>query len=248
VVRRTIVTSQPEIACDVCARRLLRGEHAEVFLTGGRRCNVCELCAPRAAHEGWKREIEFDTLGDAPLRPRRGRSLLGRLRRGYGPAEVAGAARRGDRSPRPVSQGAGAEEPYDFLGGAVEPVPEPEAQTAAGNGSRAGATAVATRAPDSMQRAIEIFNRGEYPRRLAGVARSLGVPEVSIHRADPLSREVGIVVAWELCWYRYAVDISADGGEARALGQGTTLDELTADERLANGAIDERGALSLARL
>ena len=66
---RTIVTSQPDVACDVCARRLLRGEQPDVFLGAGRRRIVCELCAPRAAHEGWMRETDGQSLtpaADAP--------------------------------------------------------------------------------------------------------------------------------------------------------------------------------------
>ena len=55
---RSIVTSHPEVACEVCGRRLLRGEQPEVFLSGGQRRMVCELCVPRATHEGWLRESE----------------------------------------------------------------------------------------------------------------------------------------------------------------------------------------------
>ncbi len=42
--------------CDVCTRTLLRGEQTEMFVGGGRRYNVCELCKPHALHEGWMRE------------------------------------------------------------------------------------------------------------------------------------------------------------------------------------------------
>ncbi|HTR72793.1 MAG TPA: hypothetical protein VMG80_04280 [Solirubrobacteraceae bacterium] len=77
---RSIVTSQPDIACDVCMRRLLRGERPDVFLAGGRRLTVCELCAPRAAHEGWLRERDAQAVNMPPARPRRGRGLLARLR------------------------------------------------------------------------------------------------------------------------------------------------------------------------
>ena len=42
--------------CDVCGRTLLRGEHAEVYIDGGVRRSVCELCKSRALHEGWLRE------------------------------------------------------------------------------------------------------------------------------------------------------------------------------------------------
>jgi hypothetical protein len=52
---RSIVTSQPDVACDVCERRLLRGEQPDLFLDAGQPRMVCELCAPRAAYQGWKR-------------------------------------------------------------------------------------------------------------------------------------------------------------------------------------------------
>ena len=55
---RSIVTSQPDVTCDVCQRRLLRGEQPEIFLAAGEPRTVCELCAPRAAHEGWLRETD----------------------------------------------------------------------------------------------------------------------------------------------------------------------------------------------
>src|ERR1039457_3078901 len=76
---RTIVTSQPDVACDVCERRLLRGEQPDVFLAGGRRRTVCELCAPRATHEGWLREADRHSVSLPPSRARRGRNLFDRL-------------------------------------------------------------------------------------------------------------------------------------------------------------------------
>ncbi len=79
---RTIVTSQPDVECDVCERRLLRGEQPDIFLVAGRRRTVCELCAPRAAHEGWQRETSQPSVELPPMRPRRGRSLLDRFRQG----------------------------------------------------------------------------------------------------------------------------------------------------------------------
>src|ERR1700726_2993071 len=87
---RTIVTSQPDVACGVCERRLLRGEQPDVFIAAGRRLIVCELCAPRASHEGWMRESDGAQIALPPLRPRRGRSFLDRLRQvARQPAEPA---------------------------------------------------------------------------------------------------------------------------------------------------------------
>src|SRR5690349_22108707 len=76
---RDIRTNQLDIACDVCGRTLLRGEHAEHFLAGGERRRVCDLCTARAQHEGWIRESGAD---DLELRhPRHeGRSFIERIR------------------------------------------------------------------------------------------------------------------------------------------------------------------------
>jgi hypothetical protein len=90
VATRMIVTSQPDVACDVCGRRLLRGEQPDVFLAGGRRRMVCELCAPRASAEGWRRETDPHALSLPAARPRRGRNLLGRLRQSRERADSAG--------------------------------------------------------------------------------------------------------------------------------------------------------------
>src|SRR5271168_3627008 len=86
---RSIVTSQPDVTCDVCDRRLLRGEHPETFLAAGQRRTVCELCAPRATHEGWLRETGSAEVSVAPLRPRRGRNLFDRLRQAGRPNDAA---------------------------------------------------------------------------------------------------------------------------------------------------------------
>src|SRR3954451_21468056 len=78
---RQIATNQSAVVCDVCGRTLLRGEEASVFLAGGARRLVCELCTPRAANEGWIREgVEQEELTTRSRgRERRG-SFLSRLR------------------------------------------------------------------------------------------------------------------------------------------------------------------------
>ena len=52
-----------------------------------------------------------------------------------------------------------------------------------------------------------------------------------------------IVVAWELCWYRYEVDLSVEPVEARVVAQGTELSELAPEERDANALAEDSGAL-----
>src|SRR3954465_11013897 len=78
---RDIKTNQLDIACDVCGRTRLRGEHPEPFLPGGERRTVCDLCTARAQHEGWIRESGADDLAlHHPRHEGRGRSFLARLR------------------------------------------------------------------------------------------------------------------------------------------------------------------------
>ncbi len=260
---RSIVTSQPDVTCDVCQRRLLRGEQPEIFLAAGEPRTVCELCAPRAAHEGWLRETDHGPVSLPAARPRRGRNLFGRLRQAK-PADVATPV-----APASVSYDRGGE-PYDFLSGpaavAREPVSFPgesppeiagiapaaafaaqraEAEPAPGasEGPQVGRAAPA--GEELLQSAIEGFNASEFPRRIAGVARSLGAPDVTVRPVEYLARAATIVVAWELCWYRYEVDLDNEPAATRLLDQGTELGELAREDRLVNAVADEAGALSL---
>ncbi|HEY7829924.1 MAG TPA: hypothetical protein VIC06_05095 [Solirubrobacteraceae bacterium] len=241
---RSIVTSHPEVACDVCGRRLLRGEQPDVFLSGGQRRTVCELCVPRATHEGWLREAEERSLTMRPSGPRRTRSLLGRLRQlRESPADDASLPANG--SPPIAVDGRDYEGLYDFLDNAPsgsEPVP-----AASHSEDPAGAATEVERSPGDRQsaRALEVFNRGEHPRRVAGVARSLGRPSVCVAPVADSDSLVTLMVAWDLCWYRYQVDLGDQQAGALLLAQGMELEELPAEERVANAAADERGELSL---
>ncbi|HJS95628.1 MAG TPA: hypothetical protein VJ741_15300, partial [Solirubrobacteraceae bacterium] len=87
--------------CDVCGRTLLRGEHAEVYLDGGVRRSVCELCKSRALHEGWVREGTVPTYDAGATTSNRRGSLLSRLRRRReSPPETGGEAGE-ERMPEP---------------------------------------------------------------------------------------------------------------------------------------------------
>jgi hypothetical protein len=92
-----------------------------------------------------------------------------------------------------------------------------------------------------------VCNAGEYPRRVAGVARSLGEPVVSVRSAEHLETVVRIVVAWELSWYRYEVDLGEEPVVAEAAGQGTELSELEREEREGNAVATPAGAIVLAQ-
>src|SRR3954468_525134 len=110
LTRKSITTNPAVVTCDVCGRTLLRGENADVFIAGGQRRNVCELCTGRAVHEGWIREGLDDVVA-------RGRD--GRHRRGGSP--VPGL--RSPREPRVGERELTAEElPYSRPRARVERV------------------------------------------------------------------------------------------------------------------------------
>ena len=183
----------------------------------------------------------------------RRRSLLGRLRRGregaarrlgapdardeldgqaWSPAQELEPSRRPPRRRRPARR-----------------TPSPAPLRARPTASRRvreprHVRAIPTSGEQKTASAVEMFNASEHPRTVAGVARSLGVPTVSVLPSSGRPSLVNVVVSWELCWYRYEVDLSEELPSVRVAGQGYELDELprrSVGERL----VDEPGALAL---
>jgi hypothetical protein len=221
---REIRTSSKHVACDVCGRTLLRGERAETYLGGGNRRSVCELCTTRALNEGWVREGTMPTFDGGGTDPDRRRSLFSRLRPRRDSA---------DGTPAPVGAEPALEEPgWPETPRRREPAREPR-----------HVRAVPTSAEQRVASAVELFNGSEHRRTVAGVGRSLGVPSVSVRPSDARGSLVNVVVSWELCWYRYEVDLSDDQPSVRAAGQGYELDELHAEEREPNAVADQDGVL-----
>jgi hypothetical protein len=56
---------------------------------------------------------------------------------------------------------------------------------------------------------------------------------------------VRVVAAWELCWYRYEIDLADEMPNVRVAAQGAELDELEPTELESNAAADEDGVLAL---
>ena len=56
---------------------------------------------------------------------------------------------------------------------------------------------------------------------------------------------VRIVVAWELCWYRYEVDLSEHEPSVRLDGTGLRARRADRAERVPNAAADDVGQLHL---
>ena len=238
VETRSIRADYAAMSCDVCGRTLLRGEHPDAFLAGGVRRQVCELCIPRAQHEGWIREAGMDELGVGGARQEgRGRGWLERLRghRERAREQAAEEAAALDPAPEPHAR---------RRDNGSEPAALPAAQRAESREPR-HVRAVPTNADLKMQRAIDLFNVSEFPRTVAGVARSLGAPDVCVRPLGDRPSVVTITVMWELSWYRFEVDLSDEAGGLRREANGYELDELDAAELRGNAVADGHGMLSL---
>lgn len=244
----SITTSHDHDVCDVCARTLLRGERSEVFVNGGRRYTVCELCKPHALHEGWMREGAIPEFQGGSDRVQRRRSLFGRKRRPDREIEL-----QEPDEPRTLddelSFGGNWGMPAHTPSPAPEPMPAAPAPAGAGRGSRVREPrhvhAIPTSGDHKIAVALDVFNASTHRRTVAGVARSLGAPGVNITPDQTHPSIVWITVSWELCWYRYEIDISDPQGHARLDGQGYELSELAEHELVLNASSDDSGALIL---
>lgn len=260
---RNIRPVDQHTVCDVCGRTLLRGEHAEAYVVGGERALVCELCTSRAIADGWIREGTVPDYDRGQETRERRRSLLRGLRSRLGGLTRPGEVEEiGDEywsepfTPEWAETDYGAPAaPARELGRETrlrEPrVREPGLREPRLRESRVREPrhvhAVPTSPEHRVSSAIKAFNGSEHTRTVAGVARSLGPPAVTVIASDTHASVVHVVAAWELCWYRYEIDLADELPSVRVAAQGAELDELDPIEREANASADEDGALMLAR-
>ena len=225
------------VSCDVCGRTILKGERAEWYLApGGHRRQVCDLCAVRAQHHGWIRE---SAAGDMPARvprnePRRG--VLGRLRkRRPGPAEDE--SRLAERE----AMYGGESLPENGREPAEEPAPAPPPRERSRPQVPRHVRAVPTTAEVKVERALELFNGSGHQRTVAGLARTLGSPWVSALPDPTQSSAVSVLVAWELSWYRYRVDLGDEADPVMMLDKGEEIDQIDESLRAWNAGLDSEG-------
>ena len=245
-----------EVSCDVCSRTLLRGEFADIFLVNGDRKNVCDLCTLTAHQAGWVPESTVERNATTSRAPResRGASFIDRWRTGRKRADDDSVPQEhkasvelesitweelDNEAPRPRSSEAREAIQLDsseqHSSDQIEGVTYTEREV----------SAVPSSVDLKLQKALELFNDSVNTRRIAGLARSLGEPEVCVLiRDDELSVAL-MAVMWELSWYRFEVDLSLKGAEVRCVGQGSELSELSSDERKVNASADANGHLTL---
>ncbi|MEX2252955.1 MAG: hypothetical protein WD649_02280 [Thermoleophilaceae bacterium] len=232
-MKKELSTTTESRPCDVCARTILKGERTESYIgPEGQRYLVCELCGARAEQSGWIRESAHADLPAHHKRSEPRRSLLGRLRRREEEEEEALAD----------SNGAAPEDEYPESPGS-ESAPEERSSREERRREARHVRAVPTNAEVKIERALEIFNSSEHQRTVAGLTRSLGIPHVSAMPEPEAPREVTIIVAWELSWYRFRIDLGDDLEQVLLQAKGDELGEIEGEERDWNAALDEAGLL-----
>ncbi len=250
----------PELhSCEVCHRTILKGEPLEAYLApGGQRKVVCELCARTAERAGWIRESAHADLPATRSGPEPRRSLFGRLGLRRPDSEEGDA--NGHEPPADEDEEWGPEEvpePGIQAERAAPAGPEPPSDAPASAGTQRrtapfGAPprrdtrhvrAVPTNAQVKVERALEVFNGSEHRRTVAGLARTLGEPWVSAYPNEESPSEVNLVVAWELSWYQYRVDLGDAHHPITLFEKGHELAELRSSMREWNGSVTADGAL-----
>ena len=236
-------------SCDVCGRTILKGERTETYVDqGGERYSVCELCFARAEQAGWLRESVYGAMPARPPKAEPRRPLLGRLRRRGG---------RTEPDPEPlveeeiVDHAEGYELPDEPLPSEIEaaeeviyeePEPEPEPPPRRRKDPR-HVRAVPTTIEGKVERALELFNASDHSRTVSGLARSLGGPWVCALPDLEASSMVTVVVAWELSWYRYRIDLGDEHDPVDLQDKGEEIDQIDSTLREWNAGLDEHGRL-----
>jgi hypothetical protein len=207
---------------------------------------VCELCTDRAYNEGWIRESAHDEMPATTRRPDQRRGVLGRLRRRR-PAEAGSEPVVAEtEAPVEFDESIAAPEPVYEEEPVAEAQPEPWAPPPRQHRRDARhVRAVPTNAQVKVERALELFNGSEHVRTIGGIAKTLGEPWVSSAPLAEAPAEVSIVVAWELSWYRFRVDLGDADDPVTLVAKGQELDELDESMRDWNSTALPDGRLAV---
>ena len=239
------------VACDVCGRTILKGERTETFLSpDGRRHQVCDLCYARAEHHGWIRESTAGDLPERPARPEPRRSLFGRLGKKRRPESVAEPqGRQAEQEAFTGStggNGGNGAEPGEYDTGEEQPAdaPAPERQRPRTRPKDPRHVRALPATPEArVERALDLFNSTDHRRTVAGLARTLGPAWVAAIPDAVQPSTVDVVVAWELSWYRFRVDLGDAADPVTLVENGEELDQIDENLREWNATVDADGRL-----
>jgi hypothetical protein len=95
----------------------------------------------------------------------------------------------------------------------------------------------------ALVEAAEQFNETAYPRTIAGIAKSLGDPRVSMLLLSGVNPEVVVTIAWDISWYQYRVLLDSVQ-PVRLAERGHDLAELADRFRGWNASLDADGRIA----
>jgi hypothetical protein len=100
----------------------------------------------------------------------------------------------------------------------------------------------------ALVEAADRFNSSQYRRTVGGIARSLGLPSVSIVPLSGVTADVVITIAWDISWYQYR--ITADSTPIRLAERGHDPADLESSFTEWNAHMEEDGRVvpDIARL
>ena len=88
--------------------------------------------------------------------------------------------------------------------------------------------------------AADLFSDSPFKRTVAGIAKSLGPPRVSLVPLSGTNLEVVVTVAWEISWYQYRVAVGSSQ-PVRLAERGYELDDLDERFKAWNATLDDGG-------
>jgi hypothetical protein len=227
-------------ACGVCGRSMLAGERTRAYVSRDHeRHEVCDLCVVRAESAGL---VPAELAGTAAPDP--GRRGAGRMRRLLDRArERAPSRSEGDASGERGADAGPARGDRPARSRRERPAARSGEEAPSQSTQRPRRHSVPQRPERRIRRGFESFNASSHRKTVGGLIRSLGGPWVSAVSPDEAPGEVRITVAWELSWYQWEVDLTADGLPVRELGHGNELSELAESDRAWNAHAAEDGEL-----
>ena len=90
-----------------------------------------------------------------------------------------------------------------------------------------------------VRTAVTAFNGSEHHKTISGVAHSLGDPILTA--VDLEEAGVDIVAGWDLCWYRWRIELDHGSTSVSEAGRGYDLNELGEALRVGNLSLDSDG-------
>ena len=94
----------------------------------------------------------------------------------------------------------------------------------------------------ALVEAAELFNATQFRRTIAGVAKALGEPQVSIVPLSGVNAEMVLTFAWDISWYQYRVSPES-AQPVRIAERGQDIAELDPGYQGWNAAVTEDGRI-----